>query len=115
MALTTEMIMNNNGYAAMRDHDNDGMNDAETPTTTTTTFLTSTKSTVHGAYRYDHDNDGIWDATDNDDDNDGLPTGLNKTTATPTGQFDPTTTDSTTTKMTTTMTTASSMNSKLEV
>ena len=25
-----------------------------------------------GSYRYDHDNDGIWDLTDNDDDNDGL-------------------------------------------
>jgi len=25
-----------------------------------------------GAYRYDHDNDGIWDSTDTDDDNDGL-------------------------------------------
>ncbi|MBJ24429.1 MAG: hypothetical protein CMB64_07155 [Euryarchaeota archaeon] len=23
-------------------------------------------------YRYDHDNDAIWDKTDNDDDNDGL-------------------------------------------
>ena len=40
-------------------------------------------------YRYDHDNDNIWDATDLDDDNDGLSDWFEKNDGNDaTGQFD---------------------------
>ena len=56
----------------------------------TTTFLMLMKSAVLGAsYRYDHDNDGIWDKTDTDDDNDGLSDWFENNDGNDlTGQFD---------------------------
>ena len=67
------VVMDENGADLSRDHDNDGMNDADDTDDDNDNILDVDEvDGATGVYRYDHDNDGIWDSTDTDDDNDGL-------------------------------------------
>ena len=62
------------GEDRIRDHDNDGMNDAVDPDDDNDDILDTEEigGPTSTGYRYDHDNDGYVDMTDTDDDNDGL-------------------------------------------